>query len=119
MSNDTSQLGDLGADAGDYPPPNPRNVKLLKTVVAVLGILLVVGTIVLIGAIVYRASKLKSAPPVQGFKLESKLPEASTVKSTDLNGDKLAVTVQTQEGEQIILFNIKKGTEIGRIDLKK
>ena len=86
--------------------------------VSVLGILLVLGTIFLIGAIVYRASKLKSAPPVQGFNLESKLPEGSKVKSTQLNGDRMSVRVQTSTGEQIILFNIKKGIEIGRIDLK-
>jgi len=114
MNSDTSPLG----DQGDYPVPNPRNVKLLKTVVTVLGILLVVGTIVLITAIVYRASKLKSAPPVQGFKIESKLPQASMVKSTELNGDRMAVRVQNGESELIILYNIKKGTEIGRINLK-
>ena len=118
MSNDTTPQADPVFNPDDIPAPNPRNVKLLKTVVAVLGVLLVLGTIVLIGAIVYRAAKLKSAPPVQGFKLESKLPEGSTVKSTDLNGDRMAVRIQTADGEQIILFNIKKGTEIGRIDLK-
>ncbi len=114
MSKDTSPIN----DQGDIPVPNPRNVKLLKTVVTVLGVLLVVGMIVLISAIVYRASKLKSAPPVQGFKLESKLPAGSTVKSMKLNGDRMAIRVQNGTGEQIILFNIKKGTEIGRIDLK-
>ena len=114
MNSDTSPLN----DQGDIPIPNPRNVKLLKTVVTVLGVLLVVGTIVLISAIVYRASKLKSAPPVQGFTIESKLPVGSTVKSTELNGDRMAVHVQNGETEQIILFNVKKGTEIGRITLK-
>ena len=114
MSNDTiPQL-----DPNEIPAPNPRNVKLLKTVVAVLGILLVLGTIVLIGAIVYRASKLKSAPPVQGFKLESKLPAGSTVKSIRLNGDRMAVRVQTGAGEQVIIFNVKKGIEVGRIDFR-
>jgi len=114
MNSDTSPLG----DQGDIPLPNPRNVKLLKIVVTVLGVLLVVGTIVLISAIVYRASKLKSAPPLQGFKIESKLPQASTVKSTSLNGDRMAIHIQTGESEQIILYNIKKGTEVGRINLK-
>lgn len=114
MSNETSSL----TDQNEIPAPNPRNVKLLKTIVTVMGIMLVVGTIVLITAIVYRASKLKSAPPVQGFKLESKLPQGSSVKSSQLNGDRLAIRVQTATGEQIILFNVKKGIEIGRIELK-
>ena len=118
MSNDTLP----SSDQGDIPVPNPRNVKLLKIVVTVLGVLLVLGTILLIGAIVYRAAKLKSAPPVQGFKLESNLPAGSTVKSTELVGDRLAVHITNNtangEGNLIIIFNIKKGIEIGRIDLK-
>ncbi len=113
MSNDTIP----SIDQNEISAPDPRNVKLLKTVVIVLGVLLVLGTIVLISAIVYRASKLSSAPPVQGFKLESKLPEGSTVKSTQMVGDRMAVRVQIGDREQIILFNIKKGTEIGRINL--
>ncbi len=114
MSNDTTP----SFDQDEIPAPNPRNVKLLKTVVTVLGILLVLGTILLISAIVYRASKLKSAPPVQGFQLESKLPAGSTVKSTDLDGDRLVVRVQVGNKVQIILFNIKKGIELGRINLQ-
>jgi len=118
MSNDTTPQADPVFNPDDIPAPNPRNVKLLKIVIVVLGVLLILGTTLLISAIVYRASKLKSAPPVQGFKLESKLPEGSKIKSTTLNGDRMSVRVQTADGEQIILFNIKKGTEMGRIDLK-
>lgn len=114
MSEQTPPIG----NSDDIPAPNPRNVKLLKTVVTVLGILLVVGTIVLITAIVYRASKLKSAPPVTGFNLQSKLPANAKVKSTRLNGDRLSVHTSSPNGEIIILFNIKKGREIGRIELK-
>lgn len=102
----------------DIPEPNPRNVKLLKIVVTVLGVLLVAGTIVLITAIVYRASKLKSASAATGFNLQTKLPANTTVKSTQFNGDRLSVHTSGPQGEMIILFNIKKGREIGRIKLK-
>lgn len=114
MSEQTPPIG----NSDDIPAPNPRNVRLLKTVVTVLGVLLVAGTIVLITAIVYRASKLKSAPPVTGFDFKASLPAGAQVKSTQLNGDRLSVHVSGAQGETIILFNIKKGREIGRIRLK-
>ncbi len=114
MVEDTTPL----TGQGEIPPPNPRNVKLLKTVVAVLGILLVLGTIVLIGAIVYRANKLKNTPQAKGFEIESIIGKGSSVISTQLVGDRMAVRVKTAEGEEIILFDVRKGRRIGRIRLK-
>jgi len=104
---------------GEIPPPNPRQVKLLKIVVTVLGVLLIVGTIVLVTAIIYRASKLKSAPQAKGFNIETVISKESQVISSQLDGDRLAVRIRTRAGEELILYNVKKGLETGRIQLKK
>ena len=91
----------------------------MKTVVTVLGVLLIVGTIVLVTAIIYRASKLKSAPQVKGYDIETVVGKESQIMSSQLNGDRLAVRIKTSTGQDLILYNIKKGLEIGRIHLKK
>lgn len=75
------------------------------------------GIIALIGGIAYKASKMKSRPQVEGFKIETVLPRGSTVKKTILQQDRLLVWVTLDGVDQMIIYNIKKGVETGRIKL--
>lgn len=112
---------DLSAqhNTGEIPPPDPRNVRLLKTVVIVLGVLLVLGTVVLISAIVYRASKLSSkATGISGFEITEQLPPGSQIVSTQHVGDRISVRVKTTTGERIVVFDIRKGRRVGAIEFK-
>ena len=119
-SDNTHNQGDL-APSNDMPAPepDPKNVRLLKIVVSVLGALLVAGAVVLVIAIIYKAAKLKKAPPVEGFRLETVLPPSASVLETRINGDHLVLRIRTASGEQVIVYNIRRGRETGRILLKK
>ena len=84
-----------------------------------MGALLVAGAIVLVAAIVYKASRLKKAPSVQGFKLETRLPAGTRVVETLVDGDRLLVRIKSDDGGQIIIYDLRRGRETGRIFLKQ
>jgi hypothetical protein len=57
-----SSAGDDEDDGQPFPPgPLARNVGLLKAAVYTMGVLIVVGTIVLIAGIIWKASQLPAA----------------------------------------------------------
>ncbi len=79
---------------------------------------MVVGMIALVAGLIFKSGKNKTKTPRIGFKLESMLPTGSTIVSTTMNGDRLTVHTQSPTGNQIIIFNVRKGIETGRITLK-
>lgn len=103
------------------PPPHYRG---LKTAVIVMGVLLVVGFIVLFSAIVYRAVKLGAqdgADPreVKGAfgEIIAGISRQGRVGAVTLDGDRLAVTVEAPTGSEVILFDVRRGHELGRVRL--
>jgi hypothetical protein len=115
------QTEDAAADGEDLPPaPQYRG---LKTAVVIMGIILVAGFILVFSTIIYRAVKLGDEPagdarPKRGFDaLEASLAPDARVSHMALDGDRLAVTVSAPGGSEIILFDIRRGQELGRIRL--
>src|SRR5665648_361538 len=80
---------------------SPRQVRLLKIAVIVMGILLVGGFAFVMAAIVYQASHLgqgkarkaaaPAAPAVSGVETALTIPPDATVTSLALDGDRLAL----------------------------
>ncbi|NNF77918.1 MAG: hypothetical protein HKN05_07795, partial [Rhizobiales bacterium] len=90
------------------PPPEyvnplgePKNMARLKTAIAIMSILLVGGTVVVIGTIIYRAMTYESktasqipaqkAAKVQGFsKLDVEVERGTLVSQIEIDGDRMA-----------------------------
>ena len=103
----------------------PRQVRVLKIVVIVMGILLVGGFAFVMAAIVYQASKLgertSDAPPpaaVSAPQAELVVPGDATIASMALDGDRLALHLQTETGSEIAVIDVTTGKVLSRISLK-
>jgi hypothetical protein len=115
MSEISDSSGELGRPAG--PGPDPRNVRLLKGAVYIMAILLVAGTVLLFGAIVWKASRLP-ATTARGFEaLDVAIPAGAAVKSVEIAGDRMAVTVEAGGRTEIIIVDLKRGELAGRVRL--
>jgi hypothetical protein len=101
----------------------PRQVRVLKIVVIVMGILLVGGFAFVMAAIVYQASKVGQGAAVVGaasggLDAELAIPSEATVGALSLDGDRLALHVQSAAGPEIIVIDLKTGKVAARIRLK-
>jgi hypothetical protein len=109
-------------DDDDQPiPPGPlaRHVGLLKAAVTIMGVLLVLGTILLVAAIVWKASRLpeSSAAGAGSFDaFDIAVPPGGTVHAIAIDGDRMAVTLQGDRDE-IIIVDLRRGAVLGRIGL--
>ena len=102
----------------------PRQVRVLKIVVIVMGILLVGGFAFVMAAIVYQASKLGDkkvqAPAVSAVaapEFPLALPKDATVSSMALDGDRLALHLQTSTGPVIAVIDVATGKVLSRIKI--
>ena len=87
-----------------------------------MGVLLIVGFMVLFSAIVYRTVKPRpdALPEVPGFgEIEALIGKEADVGAVHLDGDRLAVQIIGPGGPEIILFDLRRGDELGRIRLKR
>jgi len=102
----------------------PRQVRALKIAVIVMGILLVGGFAFVMAAIVYQASKLgdkkvpaPSAATVTAPAVALSLPQGATVTSMALDGDRLALHLQTGAGPEIAVIDVTTGKVLSRIKI--
>ena len=104
----------------------PRQVRALKIAVIVMGILLVGGFAFVMAAIVYQASKLgdkkvqTSAPGQASIPAETSglaLPPGATIAAMALDGDRLALHLQTSTGPEIAVIDVTTGTVLSRIKI--
>lgn len=93
-----------------------RNTRLLKRTVYIMGVLLVAGTIVLIAAIIWKASQLPQG--ARGFEpLDVAVPAGATVRSVEVVGDRMTVAVEAGEASEIIIIDLRRGEVHGRVRL--
>jgi hypothetical protein len=119
VQNQMETANDGDADA---PPP----AKGLKFAVYTMGILLVVGFIVVFSTIVYRTVNTGNDPaaasaasgPAQ-WTIEAALPEGARIIEMQQQGDRLAVRYSAGGDEAIMVFDIKRGYQLGRIDFSQ
>jgi hypothetical protein len=100
----------------------------LKTLVIVLGVLLVGGMVTLIAAVVWRGSHpvvSDSAPArlagTAGKPFESTLdlPAGAAIAAIQAAGDRLVLTIVLPEGRrQLVILDIRSGARLGTIELQ-
>jgi hypothetical protein len=113
-------------EPGDKPLPGtvftPRQVRVLKIAVIVMGLLLVGGFAFVLAAIVYQASRggqdgaVAAAPG--GVAGELGIPKDASVTALSLNGDRLALHLNSAAGAEIAVIDLRTGQMLARIKLK-
>jgi len=101
----------------------PRQVQALKIAVIVMGLLLVGGFAFMLAAIVYQASGdghtgARTTVPLSGVESELPIPRDATVTSLALDGDRLALHLNSPAGAEIAVIDLKTGKVLARISLK-
>jgi hypothetical protein len=117
------------SEADNSPVPGtvftPRQVKALKVAVIVMGVLLVGGFALVLGAIVYQASRLGQDAPAarnpaasdQGA-AQVTVPPGANVTAMDLDGGRLALHLNGSNGPEVIVIDVGSGRVLARIKLK-
>lgn len=104
----------------------PRQVRLLKIAVIVMGVALVGGFAAVLGTIVYQASQLgKSTPAVtpapiaapSGLSGELPIPKDAEVTALALDGDRLALHLKTPAGAELLVIDLGSNKVLSRIRL--
>lgn len=100
----------------------PRQVRALKIAVIVMGILLVGGFAFVLAAIVYQASKGAQSAAGWGslpaaIETELPIPKDATITALALDGDRLALHLNSAAGPEIAVVDLKTGKLIARIRL--
>jgi hypothetical protein len=104
----------------------PRQVRVLKVAVIVMGLLLVGGFAFVLAAIVYQASQggqggavgAGSGTSLNGVESELPIPKDATVTSLALDGDRLALHLNSAAGPEVVVVDLKTGKVVARIRLK-
>ena len=99
--------------------PDPRQVRVLKIVVIVLGIMILAGFAAVIGRIAYLATQPgRGINPVTGQDVSVALPPGAVIRNTAVSGDRM--TVQFESGQQtgLIIINLTTGQIISRIGFR-
>ncbi len=98
----------------------PRQVRVLKVAVIVLGILLVGGFAFVLAAIVYQASKevqSGAAAPTEAISAELHIPKDVEINTLALDGDRLALDLKSSAGSEIVVIELSTGKTLARIRL--
>lgn len=90
-----------------------------------MGILLIVGFMVVVITIAYRAVKLGQDGPAQsavtdrhGFsRLDVEVEPDTLISQIELDGNRMAVHVTKDAADEILIIDIKKGELLGRVRL--
>jgi hypothetical protein len=116
----------------DAPIPgsvfNQRQVRTLKIVVIVLGILLVLGFALLVAGLYHEATKLDGqaertaagpvAPAVKpGSEVRVDVPEGATVERIAVDGERIVLHVRSPEGEEVVIIDTAQGHVVSRVRL--
>jgi hypothetical protein len=104
----------------------PRQVRVLKIAVIVMALLLVGGFAFVLAAIVYQASQTGQDSAVgagartslNGVESELPIPKDATVTSLALDGDRVAVHLNSAAGPEVVVVDLKTGKVVARIRLK-
>jgi hypothetical protein len=105
----------------------PRQVRILKIAVIVMGVLLFGGFAFVLAAIVYQASRpaqvgvgigatVSAGQAAQSINLP--IPRDATVAGVSLDGNRLAVHLNGASGPEIAIIDLASGTVIAHVRLK-
>ena len=107
-----------------------KNFLGLKILVAVMGVMIIVGVGIVAYTIISRMnagepiagaspdSKRKRLPPAVFGEVEAKLPAGATIEEMECGRRRLMVRIRTADGEQhILIFDLADGRKLGTIRL--
>ncbi len=116
-----NQSTQSGTTKNQQPTRQPLSTgeRVLRLSVYIMGVLLVAGMIVITLTIVKRASDPSaSQADKKAYDLKADLKDIKgDVAGMTLDGNRLAVHLKGPQGGHIIIFDIRKGREVGRIRL--
>jgi hypothetical protein len=100
----------------------PRQVRVLKVTVITMGLLLVGGFAFVLAVIVYQASRVgqdgaAAGPAVNGLETELPIAKDATVGALSLDGDRLAIHLNSAAGPEIAVIDLKTRKVVARIRL--
>ncbi len=93
------------------------NIQLLKFIVIAMGLLIVSGVTVLGVTIVNRVAargEIASAPP---DRIAMSLPEGARIVETVMDDDRLALRIETTDGDQILIIDLASGEVISTVKI--
>ncbi len=105
----------------------PRQVRILKIAVIVMGVLLVGGFAFVLAAIVYQASHpaqdatVTGAQAVSGegaLSIDLPVPAGAAVTAMSLDGNRLAVHLNGAAGPEIAVIDLASGKVVAHVRLK-
>ncbi len=108
-------------------PFSPRGTRILKIAVIVMGIMLIVGFMIVVVTIAYRAMKLGEDKPsanpavnTHGFsRLDVEVEPDTLISQIELDGNRMAVHVSKGAADEILIIDIRRGELLGRVRLRE
>ncbi len=119
-----SVAGESGNETVPGTVFSPRQVRILKVAVIVMGVLLVGGFAFVLAAIVYQASHSaqKTSVPArvgEGARdIDLPMAAGTKISAMALDGDRLAVHLDGASGEEVAIIDLATGKLIARVKLK-
>lgn len=96
--------------------PDARQVRVLKIIVIVLGIMLLAGFAVVIGRIAYLATQPgRGIGSVPAREVSVALPPGAVIRSTAVSGDRMTVQFEAAQQTGFVIINLTTGQVISRI----
>lgn len=119
-ANMETASGDQSGDLAHVPTVKDRPILLASVII--MGVLIVLGLIVVFGTIIYRVTSGSSDAargPVKGVFGAVDVPVAggSNLLSTTIEEDRLSIVTAHDGIVEVILFDTKRGVELGRVRL--
>ncbi len=96
----------------------PQNIRLLKTIVIVLGILLVVGFVLVISTIIIRLGNLGDEESAEAQKMlaistpsafDVPLTAGESIQNFTLDGNRMALHVEGPQGGRMLIVDLDSG----------
>jgi len=127
-----SNDGDAATTVEDAPIPgsvfNQRQVRTLKIVVIVLGVLLVLGFAVLVAGLYHEATKLERAPgspaavlgddgTPSGGKIMLDVPAGARIDRIAVDGGVVVLHIRAANDEQVVIVDTARGNAITQLRL--
>ena len=91
------------------------SIQALKVAVVVMGILIVAGLVMMAVTIASRLSAIAEADSALSDRVALTLPPGATIVETDLDGDRLALRLDTPEGPVVQILDLASGRLISTV----
>jgi hypothetical protein len=92
------------------------NIRMLKFIVIAMGLLIVTGVTVLVATIVNRVADRSETGSAPADQIVLSLPEGARIVETVMDNDRLALRIETAQGDQILIVDLASGKVISTVE---